>query len=148
MIAIAELMPISSISPEDAQTFADWAWARREQTCFDADTLSYIRSCIAKVSDAAGPIMFLPFHPVLMFESLISKPGIGAGKTALGLHRIGQEAERIAHHTGHGEAYFITNDAAEVALVVKRGWTIALHDGEKGLWLIKRKFPQKRDEGQ
>lgn len=147
MNVVPELMPVSSLPVADAKLFADWAWERRAETNFDPDTLSYTRSCVAKVSDADGAFMFVPFHPVLMFESLISKPGLGAGKTAIGLNRIGQEAERVAHDTGHGEAYFITNDKDEVALTAKRGWVIALHDNERGMWLMKRKFPKVRDEG-
>lgn len=137
----AELMPVGCVSQEDAELFRDWAWRRRIQTNFDADTLTYPRSCMAKASDSNGALLFLPFHPVIMFESLISKPGISAGKRALSMYRIGQEVERIAQQTGHGEAYFITNDANEVAATSKRGWTVVLHDPERNLWLMKRKFP-------
>ena len=141
----AELMPVASVTPQDAELFSGWAWERREQTCFDPDTLSYPRSCMAKASDGDGSFLFLPFHPVLMFESLITKPGVSASKTALGMFRIGEQAEAIARQTGHGEAYFITNDADEVALTQKRGWVVVMQDAEKKLWLMKRKFPK---EGQ
>lgn len=138
----AELMPVNAVTPEDASLFSGWAWERRERTAFDSDTLSYPRSCMAKASDGEGPTAFLPFHPVLMFESLVTKPGLSAGKTALSLHRIGQQAEAIAKDTGHAEAYFITNDAAEVTATSKRGWVLVLHDPKKQLWLMKRKYPK------
>ena len=82
----------------------------------------------------------IPLQPVLMFESLVKKPELTKRQTALALWKIGELVESTSAFTGLREAYFITNCEDEANSCAKHGWTICLHDQDKGQWLLKRKY--------
>jgi hypothetical protein len=134
----ATAMPMYAVPQEDAELFLKWVWDQREQTDFDMKTLSYPRSCMTRAQNDTETLMLLPLQPVLMFESLIRKPGLTDRQSALGLFRIGQVVEDAMKKTGHAEAYFLTNSEQEANTCANHGWVKALHDPEKKIWLMKR----------
>ncbi len=136
----ADVMPLYAVPEEDAQKFIKWIWDVRQKVCFDADTLAYPRSCMTMAKIDGETSLMIPLQPVLMFESLARKPGLSNRETAVCMLRIGESVEDIAKLTGHAEGYFFTNDYPEVLACSKNGWTVYLHDPEKGVWMMKRKF--------
>lgn len=146
---IASVMPVGSVPMDDAKKFITWMWKAKEQTNFDQDALSYPRSCMTMAQQDGETVMMIPLHPVLMFESMVKKEGLSDRQAALGMYRIGEVVESVAKDTGHGEAYFITNDAREVHTTSRHGWTVVMHDADRGVWLLKRKVgaPTGRTDG-
>jgi hypothetical protein len=136
----AEIMPLCSVLLEDVKKFISWIWDARLKTCFDMETLTYPRSCMTLAKIDGETSVMIPLQPVLMFESLVRKPGISNRETAISMLKIGEVVERVARDTGHREAYFITNDEPEVVACSKNGWIVYMHDVEKGVYLMKRKF--------
>jgi len=136
----AELAPIYAVPEADAKLFIQWVYDQRKNTNFDMDTLSYPRSCMTTAKAGDETLMMIPLQPTLWFESMIKKPGLTDRQSAMCMYKIGDAVERAAKDTGHKEGYFLTNSAAEVDAVSKRGWTIVLHDAERGQWLMKKKL--------
>lgn len=133
----AEVLDRTQLSAEDSKDLIDWSLALAQKTDFDPAVLFYPRTVISRALADGEPILYLPLHPVVMFESLAPQPGLGKGHIAMSLYRIGQEMQDVAHQTGYGEMYFITNDPDEVKATQKRGWIVAMHDAEQGKWLMK-----------
>jgi hypothetical protein len=136
----ADVMPLHAVPEDDAKKFIKWVWDVRHDVDFDYDTLSYPRSCMTRAQAGDETLMLIPLQPVLMFESMVHKPGMSDRETALCMARIGEVVEQAAVDTGHKESYFLTNDAREAETCSRHGWTKVLHDPEKRVWLMKRKF--------
>jgi hypothetical protein len=137
---IADAFPIYAATEQDAELFMKWVWELRHKNNFDMDVLRETRAILCKASDDSGPLMYLPAHPVLMYESLAPRPDLTNRQTAICLWRIGQVMENAMRDTGMCEAYFITSDQTEAEVCAAHGWTIAMHDPEKKTWLMKRKI--------
>ena len=135
----ADAMPLYAVPDKLARQFIEWIWGAREKTCFDFEVLTYPRSCmtVAKLGDEVA--MMIPLQPVLMFESMVRKPGLTDRQSAMCLYRISKVVEKAMGDTGHREAYFLTNVAQEAETASHHGWTKALYDPEKQTWLMKRK---------
>lgn len=135
----ADVMPLYSVPPEDAKLFTKWVYDVRHRVSFDMDTLNYPRSCMTLAKQGDETVMMIPLQPVLMFESMVRKPDLSPRQAAMCMWRIGEQVEQAMTHTGHREAYFLTNDAQEVETCSRHGWTVCLQDTERGQWLMKRK---------
>lgn len=133
-------MPICAVSEVDAKLFTDWTWAQHQMNAFDSQTLTYPRSCMAKVSRGDETVVMVPFHPVLMFESLCHLPSLGDSAKALSLSRIDEAAASAMKDAGLYEAYFLTSEKRFADLALTHGWTIALFDADKSTWLMKKKI--------
>ena len=136
----ADICPIGSMQPVDAELFTNWAWQQRENINLDPGVLAYPRTCMTHARMGEETVAMIPVQPVLMFESLVRKPELTARQTALALWKIGEVVESTAPFTGLREAYFITNCEAEANSCEKHGWIKVLHDAEKGQWLMKRRY--------
>jgi hypothetical protein len=139
-------MPLYAVPEEDAKQFIEWVWNVRQQVNFDYDTLTYPRSCMTRALDGAQTLMMIPIQPVLMFESMVHNPELSKPKIALCMSRIGETVEDAMKLTGHREAYFLTNDAQEAETCSNHGWTKALYDPEKKIYLMKKKIPAPPEE--
>lgn len=136
----ATLSPISTTSPADAERFAAWAWAQKQQTVFDADVINYPRACIAKVAKADETVALVPVHPVLMIESFCREPGLSPSQRFLTLHSLDAMLTQVMHDTGMAESFFVTSDSHFADVAEQHGWIKYLHDTEKQTWLMKKKF--------
>src|SRR6266702_2624777 len=137
----AELL--DSVTEQDTKELFEWSLALKEKNNFDSDVLFYPRCVVTRAVADGEPIVYLPLHPVIMFESLAPKPGLSKGQIAMALYRIGEAVEQVAQSTGYGEMYFLTNDEDEVKATSRRGWIICLYDSEKKTWLMKRRVGKK-----
>lgn len=135
----ADFQTVGTVSLSDAKLFIDWIWEQRETTNFDAEVLSYPRACMTSAKNEEETLMFIPLQPVLFFESMAKKPGITDKQAAMCMWRIGELVEETMKLTGHAESYFITNSEQESVTCSRHGWSVAMHDQAKGLWLMKRK---------
>ena len=135
----ADMMPLYSVPLKDAQTFTKWVFDVRHKVSFDMDTLGYPRSCMTRAKQGDEMVMMIPIQPVLMFESMVRKPGLTDRQAAMAMFKIGEAVERAMVDTLHREAYFLTNDEREAETCSRHGWTKVLFDPEKKMWLMKRK---------
>ena len=139
----AEILDRTALTPDDTKELFEWSALLREKNNFDPDVLFYPRTVITRAKADEEPIVYVPVHPVLMFESLAPKPGLSLGQTAMALYRIGELTEQVARDAGFGEMYFLTNDEDEMKSASKRGWVVCLYDPEKKTWLMKLRIPKK-----
>ena len=138
----AELLPLGALTEEDVRDFVTWVQGLRHVNNFDPEVMFYDRTAMCRSLADGVPELYLPIQPVLMYESLAPRPGLSKRHIAMGLYRIGELMDTACQQLGFGEQYFITNDPDEVAAVCKRGWSVCLHDKEKGEWLMKKRTPR------
>jgi hypothetical protein len=139
----AEMLDRTQLTEQDTKDLFEWSTLLSAKNNFDPEVLFYPRTMIARAKADEEPIVYLPLHPVIMFESLAPMPGLTVRQTAMALYQIGEVMEQVALDTGYGEMFFMTNDADEVKATSRRGWIISLYDPEKGTWLMKRRVGKK-----
>jgi hypothetical protein len=118
----AEAMPLYAVPLDKAKEFIKWVWNGREKNGFDMKVMSYPRTIMCSAKDDTGALMYIPLQPVLMYESIASKPEITERQTALSLWRIGELMEQVMHDTGHCEAYFLVKDGDVADICAAHGW--------------------------
>lgn len=138
----ADVRALYQMEPEETKKFTDWMWEWRERTHFDLSVMRYPRAAMFSAADSKGTTLFLPAHPVLMFESLCMRPGLNEKEAALSMWRIGEVADQVMRDVGMCETYFITNSKELADATEKRGCTKCLYDAEKGQWLMKRRISE------
>jgi hypothetical protein len=117
MKVTAEVVPLGAFPPEDARQFIEWAWLVRKANRLDKDVLAYPRACMCVAKLDGNPALYVPIHPVLMWESLVPDPNLTPQERALALWRVAREVDGVMKLTGMMETYFFTSDDhfAEVA---------------------------------
>lgn len=131
----AVVMPISGMSPQDAEKFMDWVFQMRPLNLFDPDVIGYPRTVMLRAESEDEPLLYVPLQSVLMFDSIAPKPGLPARQEALCLARIGEVVDQAAEATGHREVYFFCRDERVADLCAAHGY-----EEIKGVRLLKKKI--------
>jgi hypothetical protein len=131
----ATLIPMNVFPPEERELFVSWASQRKELTQFDKDVIGYPRTVIARATEDGKPILYIPVHPILMGESLLSDPDLTKSQIAHGLLTIMAELDGVMKLTGMHEVYFVTTDDHFAGKAIEVGFTEV-----KG-HVLKRKLP-------
>ena len=77
---------------------------------FDPDVIRYEKLMIVYAEDEKGAFLFFPVQMVGMFESIASRPGLGAKKESLGLFQMGEKINELFKRCGIAESYFLCKD--------------------------------------
>lgn len=131
------------LTEQDAENFVAWVFAQQDKNDFDPSVMYYPRTVMCRALADEEPFLYVPLQPILMYESLASKPGTTSRQTAMGLWKISEAIDKLALETGFREAYFITSDEREATVCSLRGWTIIMHDPERKVWLMKHRVKPK-----
>ena len=142
----ADISALCQVPQADIELFVKWVWALREKNSFDMQVMTYPRACMARVQSEEETVMLVPFHPVLMYESLAPKPGLTDHQRILGLWKINQVVDEAMRDTGMYESFFITSDAQQAETCSRHGWTVAMHDPERKCWLLKHRVAKTEDK--
>ena len=134
----ADVLPLPALSQEDIKNFVEWVTSINNN--FDRDVMFYPRTVMLRAQSDEKPLIYVPLHPVLMYESLAPSPDATDLQKAVSLREVSALVDGMAADAGYGEGYFLTNSKAEMELVTKRGWKVCLYDRERDTWLLKRKF--------
>jgi hypothetical protein len=106
----------------NVREFNEWMYRNRDKNHFDPEMFTYPSMHILAAEDNDGLVLFLPFHAVIMSDSLAPKPGASRLKISLALrecvYRLLEEAKRY----GAGEIYFVAQDEETKQFAKSQGY--------------------------
>lgn len=97
-------MSIRFAEPSDSAYMAEWS-VTTPANAFDPQTAEYENLLTLVVEDERGPLLYVPFHPVLVIESAACRPGITPRQYIESLLAMKAETERIARQIGIREIH-------------------------------------------
>lgn len=118
----AEILALCDLTQADRDNFSQWVWRQRSTNLFQTDVMKAPRMVMCKALKGEDAALYVPLHPVLMFDAIASAPDLTPRQEALALWKIGQEADRIARDTKHREIYFICRDDRVSDICAKHGF--------------------------
>lgn len=80
---------------KDAAQFVTWAM-QTPHSGFDGSTLSYPLLQTFTVEDEAGPLIYVPWHPVMQLEGVAARPGISGKQFIKAMDEAQEYLERVA----------------------------------------------------
>ena len=97
-------MDVRDAKPSDGQNMADWVLSTPHNS-FDPSIATYPHLYTFAVEDEAGPVLYVPVHPVLMVESAAVRPNITAKKYITALKEVKTAVEDMARQYGIREVH-------------------------------------------
>lgn len=115
---VRPILWVRSARKEDAETFTQWCQQTAEKTHFDLDILQYPLLRVFAADEQGKTRGFLPIHPVLMLESLVTDPELSDYQRARLLRVLIPAVVSRAWDEQIREVYFVCFDdkLAELAL--------------------------------
>jgi hypothetical protein len=109
---------------QDVPKFMEWIF-NTPKNLFDPDVMSYpsTRTLVA-VDEKDQPILFQPFQPVFMVESLAHKQGSSPREIALSLDRMDDVLEKLAQTYGIRELMFMSNEPSIIEFAQHHGYEV------------------------
>lgn len=107
---------------QDVPKFAEWA-LNTPKNLFDPGVMSYpsTRTLVA-VDESDAPVLFQPFQPVFVLESLAPKPGSSPREIAISLARLNEALEGLAAAYGIREFMFLCEDQSVIDFAKRNGY--------------------------
>lgn len=112
---------IRQAEAKDGPQFVEFA-TNTADNLFDPDIVTYPSLQTLAVDKDGETISYVPFHPVVVIESLAHKPGITPRENAVGLRRAQDTIEEIAKKYGIAEVWWECFDPSLIAFAERHGY--------------------------
>jgi hypothetical protein len=112
---------IRQAEPKDAQQFLEFVTST-PNNLFDPDTVNYPSLQTLAVEKDGETISYVPFHPVIVVESLAHKPGVTPREHVLGLLQVDAVLAEIAKKYGIAEVWYECADQRFVKFAKRHGY--------------------------
>lgn len=112
---------IRQAEPKDGPKFVEFA-TNTADNLFDPDIVNYPSLQTLAVDKDGETISYVPFHPVIVVESLAHKPGITPRENAVGLRRAQDTIEEIAKKYGIAEIWWECADPRLIEFAQRHGY--------------------------
>lgn len=86
---------IRDAEPKDGAQFVEWA-TKTPETGFDGRVLEYPLLQTFTVEDQDGPLIYVPWHPVMQLEGVAVRPGISGRQFIQAMDEAQPYLERVA----------------------------------------------------
>jgi hypothetical protein len=114
---------VSLATPSDAEQFTDWQMSTADNL-FDPAIATYPSLRTLRVDIEKEPVLFCPFHPVFVVESLAHRPGVTKITTVRALLCIQDILETLAKKYGIAEIWWMGGDEKFNAHAQKYGYEL------------------------
>lgn len=101
---------------KDATNAAEWAVSNGNPV---STALEYPSTLTVAVDEEDEPVLYQTFHPVLMLEALVVKPGISKRQAARAIKELYEAVKRVAETYHMKEMYFFTEKPGMQQMVEK-----------------------------
>lgn len=105
---------------EDAPQAAEWMLST-PLNLFDPEIANYPSLRTLAVDIDGSPELYVPFHPVLVVESLAHAPNVNHRRNAYALLQAQKSLDNIARSYGMSEIYWMCQDQSLINLAVRHG---------------------------
>lgn len=112
---------------EDAPKFVEWTQTTADNM-FDRDISGYPSLRTLAIDKDGRTDLYVPFHPVLMVESLAHRPGIERKDNARALRKFQDTAEELAKGYGMAEIYWLCKDETLINFSERHGYEVFCRD--------------------
>lgn len=108
---------------KDAPLASEWL-VSTPSNLLDPDIASYPSLRTLAVDIKGEPALYVPFHPVLVVESLGHKPGITPRENAYALRKVQDALEVVATKYGIAEVWWNCSDPTLIELAKRHGYEV------------------------
>lgn len=108
---------------KDVPQFLEWS-ANTPNNLFDPGIANYPNLRVFAADQNDKPVLYVPFHPVMVVESLAHKPDITTKENARALRKVQDELEALAKVYGIAEVWWQCSDQSLVAFAERHGYEV------------------------
>ena len=109
--------------PAEATQFIEWMTSTNNNL-FDPSIVKYPSLRTVVVEKDGEPQTYVPFHPVLVLESLAQRPGLTPRENAVGLRRLQDTIESTAKQYGMAEVWWMCADKDLIHFAQQHGYEV------------------------
>lgn len=108
---------------KDSEKFVEWQYATPDNL-FDSRIVDYPSLRTLAVEQDGETLTYVPFHPVIVVESLAHKPEISPKQNAVALRKAQDELEAIARGYGMAEVWWMCADESLIRFAARHGYEV------------------------
>lgn len=112
---------LRAAEPKDAPQYLAWCRSTKNNL-FDPGIVQYPSLLTIAIDRDAETIAYVPFHPVVVIESLAHKPDVSPRENAIGMIKAEAEILRIARAKGIAECWWMCADESLVEFALNHGY--------------------------
>lgn len=111
---------------KDTEQFVAWEYAT-ENNGFGSGIVKYpsLRTLVSEID--GEPALYMPFHPVIVVESLGHRPGISTRQNAIAIFRADQVVEEVARKYSMAEVWWLCSDPTLIKAAQARGYEVLIN---------------------
>jgi hypothetical protein len=108
---------------DEAPQFCEWMTTTKDNL-FDPDIAKYPSLRTLAIDVDGSPAVYIPFHPVMVIESLAHRPEITNRENAVALIRGEAVVEKLARMYGMSEIYWMCKDESLIGFAQRYGYEV------------------------
>lgn len=110
-------------SEKDVPTLSEWAYSTKNNL-LDPKIAEYPNLRVLAADVNGEPALYVPFHPVMIVESLAIRPGSTPKENAYALRKIQDALEKFANVYGMAEIWWQCADDSLIKLAEHHGYEV------------------------
>lgn len=110
-------------SPADTDTYLEYTKSTKDNL-FDPEIASYPSLRTLAVDVDGKPSLYVPFHPILVIESLSHRPDTTLRENAYAIKKAGDLVEEVAQHYGMAEVWWMCKDESLIKAAQHHGYEL------------------------
>jgi hypothetical protein len=109
---------------KDLLNIRDWMLPIAQLNLFDPDIVNYPQTQWLCAYDESGPLLYMPYQPVISMESLAPRPGLSAREEAMALREITKTVAYKAKECRIEEIVFACKDERVIDFAQAHGFEV------------------------
>ena len=110
--------------PKDFDKIQEWMLRIVQLNLFDADIANYPQTQWLCAYDESGPLLYMPYQPVISMESLAPRPGLSPREEAMALREITKTVAYKAKECRIEEIVFACKDERVIDFAQTHGFEV------------------------